>query len=307
MNIRLIRAAVAMLFVFGLVTSAVASTPLIGILEAKNDSFQNLLRNAMEQRAKASGADTFFISAEDDSVLQMRQLSNLINSRADAIIVSYVDATLVDRMIALTTAAKIPLVFVNRMPLRSQLPMGTAFVGSDERESGTLQMEELARRANYRGNVAILIGDPTKAAAQIRTQDVEEVVAKYPNMKVVKKISANWQRSEGAETVQGWLNQGVPFNIIAANNDEMAIGAVRALEKAGKPLDTYLVGGIDGTPDGLQQLQDGKLAVSVLQDAKGQGQSAIDVALGLINGAHVDSLNWVPFRLITQDNLDQFR
>lgn len=307
MNTRFIWTALVTLFSFGLVSTAAASTPLIGILNAKNDSFQNLLRNAMEHHAQALDIDTFIVSAEDDSVLQMRQLRNLIDANVDAIIVSFVDASLADQMIALTRAAKIPLVFVNRLPALAQWPAGTAFVGSDELESGTLQMEELARRAGYKGKVAILVGDPTKAAAQLRTQDVEKVVAKYPEMEVVQKTSANWQRSEGTETVQHWLHQGVPFTIIAANNDEMAIGVVRALEKAGKPLNTYLVGGIDGTPDGLQQMQDGKLAVSVLQDAKGQGEGAVDVALRLINKSQVNSLNWVPFRLITPDNLAQFR
>lgn len=284
-----------------------AAVPLIGILNAKNDSFQNLLSSSMEQRAHELNVDTFMVSAEDDSQLQMRQLKSLIEGKVDAIIVAIVDAGLADEMINLTSEAKIPLVFVNRLPSRTDWPSTTAFVGSDELQSGTFLMEELARRANYKGNVAILVGDPTKTAAQLRTQDVEQVVAKYPNMKIVKKESANWERSQAATLVSQWLDKNLDFSIIAANNDEMAIGAIRALEKADKPLDRYLVGGIDGTPDGLQAMKDGKMAASVLQDAKGQGELSIDIAMDFIKHAPVKSMNWVPFKPITSENLYQFR
>lgn len=287
--------------------SGAAAVPLIGILNAKNDSFQNLLSSSMEQRAHELNVDTFMVSAEDDSQLQMRQLKSLIEGKVDAIIVAIVDAGLADEMINLTSEAKIPLVFVNRLPSRIDWPSTTAFVGSDELQSGTFLMEELARRANYKGNVAILVGDPTKTAAQLRTQDVEQVVAKYPNMKIVKKESASWERSQAATLVSQWLDKNLDFSIIAANNDEMAIGAIRALEKADKPLDRYLVGGIDGTPDGLQAMKDGKMAASVLQDAKGQGELSIDIAMDFIKHAPVKSMNWVPFKPITSENLYQFR
>lgn len=123
------------------------------------------------------------------------------------------------------------------------------FVGSDERESGTLQMEALAKLANYKGNVAIMIGNLTDAGALQRTKDVEQVVAKYPAMKVVQKQPANYSRSEGMDLMQNWTGNGEAIDIVAANNDEMAIGAAMALEKSQKKL---LIGGIDATPDGLK-------------------------------------------------------
>ena len=132
------------------------------------------------------------------------------------------------------------------------LPPGVVFVGSDERESGTLQMEALAKLANYKGNVAIMIGNLTDAGALQRTKDVEQVVAKYPAMKVVQKQPANYSRSEGMDLMQNWTGNGEAIDIVAANNDEMAIGAAMALEKSQKKL---LIGGIDATPDGLKARQ----------------------------------------------------
>lgn len=279
---------------------------LIGIAGAKSDNFQNLLRSSMEQHASQLGADTFVDDANNDPVLQQRQLKNLIAAKVDALIVIPVNVKDAPEMLREATAAGIPIVVVNRQYLPEQWPAKAAYVGSNELESGTLQMEELARRAHYRGKVAILVGDPNNPSSRMRTEDVEKVVAKYPDMQVVQKTTANWERNQAADAVADWLKKGVDLTIIAANNDEMALGAIRGLEKAGKDPKAYLIGGIDGTQDALQEMRAGKLAVTVLQDAKGQGGTAVDLALAMAQGEPVKQhVSWIPFHLITPDSLEQ--
>lgn len=178
----------ATLFVPGL---AQAATPLLGVGMAKyDDNFQTLLRNGVQQQAGVMNVDIFMENGQDSVDLQMRQLRNLVNAKVDAIIIAMVDGKSAAQMMQLAADAKIPLVFVNRNPNPEKWPAQTAFVGSNELESGTLQMEELARRAGYKGNVVILVGDPANASSLMRTEDVEKVVAKYPDMKVVQKKSA---------------------------------------------------------------------------------------------------------------------
>ncbi|AZE84424.1 Ribose ABC transporter, periplasmic ribose-binding protein RbsB [Pseudomonas orientalis] len=295
----------ATLFVPGF---AQAATPLLGVGMAKyDDNFQTLLRNGVQQQAGVMNADIFMENGKDSVDLQMRQFRNLVNSKVDAIIIAMVDGKSAAQMMQLASDAKIPLVFVNRNPNPEKWPAQTAFVGSNELESGTLQMEELARRAGYKGNVVILVGDPANASSLMRTEDVEKVVAKYPDMKVVQKKVGNWERSQAATIVIDWVKQGVDFSIIAANNDEMAIGAIMGLEKAGKQAKDYWVGGIDGTPDGLKLMAEGKMAVSVFQDAAGQAAGAVDTALRLVRGEVLESaVVWVPFKLITPENRQTF-
>ncbi|MDW3283234.1 substrate-binding domain-containing protein, partial [Escherichia coli] len=91
-----------------------------------------------------------------------------------------------------------------------------------------------------------------------------------------------------------WTGNGEAIDIVAANNDEMAIGAAMALEKSQKKL---LIGGIDATPDGLKALASDKIQVTVFQDAVGQGKTALAVALKLIKGEKVESHVWIPFEL----------
>jgi len=150
-----------------------------------------------------------------------------------------------------------------------------------------------------------MIGNLSDAGALQRTRDVEQVVAKYPGMKVVLKQTANYARNEGMDLMLSWLSNGEDIDIVAANNDEMAIGATMAIAQA-KPKKTILVGGIDATPDGLKALASGKLAVTVFQDAVGQGRKSVEVAQQMIKGQKVASHQWIPFELVTQQNMQQY-
>lgn len=268
-----------------------------------DQNFLTIIRQSIDKEAKARGIDVQFEDARGDVGRQTDQVQSFIGSGVDAIIVDPVDSASTPQLTRLAQQAKVPLVYVNRTPGDKTLPQGVVFVGSDERESGTLQMEALAKMANYKGNVAIMIGNLTDAGALQRTKDVEQVVAKYPGMKVVQKQPANYARNEGMDLMLNWLGNGEDIDIVAANNDEMAIGAAIALSKSNKKV---LVGGIDATPDGLKALAQDKMQVTVFQDAVGQGKASVDVAQRLIKGEKVDSHLWIPFELVTRENMQKY-
>ncbi len=294
----------AILCLLALSTSALAEK--IGVSMAYFDqNFLTLIRQAIDKEAKTQKLDAQFEDARGDVGRQTDQVQSFISAGVDAIIVDPVDSASTPALTRLAQQARIPLVYVNRTPGDKTLPPGVVFVGSDERESGTLQMEALAKQAGYRGKVAIMIGNLSDAGALQRTRDVEQVVAKYPGMKVVLKQTANYARNEGMDLMLSWLSNGEDIDIVAANNDEMAIGATMAIAQA-KPKKTILVGGIDATPDGLKALASGKLAVTVFQDAVGQGRKSVEVAQQMIKGQKVASHQWIPFELVTQQNMQQY-
>ncbi|SQI37629.1 D-ribose-binding periplasmic protein precursor [Serratia plymuthica] len=271
-----------------------------------DQNFLTIIRHSIDKEAKARGITVQFEDARGDVGRQTDQVQSFISAGVDAIIVDPVNSAGTPAITKLVTKAGIPLVYVNRTPGDSKLPSGVVFVGSDEKESGTLQMEELARLANYKGNVAIMIGNLTDAGALQRTKDVEQVVAKYPNMKVVQKQSANYSRSEGMDLMMNWVTNGELIDIVAANNDEMAIGAIMALQQAGKRDSKVLIGGIDATPDGLKALSSGKMQVTVFQDAVGQGKASVDVAQRMIKGEKLEPYYWIPFELVTPATMQKF-
>ena len=84
----------------------------------------------------------------------------------------------------------------------------------------------------------------------------------------------------------------------------MAIGAIMALNQSGKK--DILVAGIDGTPDALQFIKSGKLALTVFQDAAGQGKGAVTMAKQVLDGKNADKFMWIPYQVVTQDNYAEF-
>lgn len=270
------------------------------------DAFLQKVADGMTAEAEAQGAEIDIVAADNKVDTQLSQVENFIAQGVDAILVVAVDTSAAGPMTTAAQEAGIPLIYVNRKP--ADLPAGVPYVGSQSLVSGTLEMEQLATLAGQKGNVVIMQGELTNEAALDRTKGCEDVVAKYPDMKVVETDTANWDRAQGQALMENWLQAGVDFNIVCANNDEMALGAILALKAAGKTLgaDGVLVGGVDATADALASLKAGELATTVFQDAGGQGGGGVDAAIKLINGETVEDYVDVPYQLVTLDNMADF-
>ncbi|HUI61153.1 MAG TPA: sugar ABC transporter substrate-binding protein [Steroidobacteraceae bacterium] len=272
-----------------------------------DDNFLTAVRTSMKVQAQQLNAAIQFEDAQGDVGRQLNQIQNFIAQRVDAIIVNPVDTDATPRMTRLAAHAGIPLVYVNRMPGDKQLPPRVAFVGSDERQSGTLEMSEVCRLLNGRGDIVILMGDLANQSARQRTQDVYDVIAKPPcqGIRVLEKQAANWKRTEAADLMTNWLSAGLRPQGVVANDDEMAIGALQSLRQA-RLLAGTVVAGVDATPDALAAMKAGELKVTVFQNAPAQGRGAVDAALKLAKGEAVPSLIWVPFELVTPANLANY-
>jgi inositol transport system substrate-binding protein len=272
-----------------------------------DDNFLTAVRASMQQRAQQQKAAIQFEDAQNDIGRQLNHIQNFIAQKVDAIIVNPVDTDATPRMTRLATRAGIPLVYVNRMPADKQLPPRVSFVGSDERQSGTLQMTEVCRLLQGKGDIVVLIGELTNQSARARTQDIMDVIAtpSCQGIRVLDKQSANWKRTEAADLMTNWLSAGLRPQAVVANDDEMAIGAIQSLRQA-KLLAHTVVAGIDATPDGLAAMKAGDLKVTVFQNAAAQGAGAVDTALKLARGESVPSVVWVPFELVTPANLSNY-
>ena len=287
--------------------SAAAHAATIGVTMDKfDDNFLTSVRNAIADEAKAKGVSAQFEDAQDDTSKQISQIQNFIAQKVDAIIVNAVDTSATPKMTELAVAAKIPLVYVNRKPEDKTLPPNVSYVGSNEKVSGKLEGEELMKCLKNKGNIVIMEGQLSNNAALDRTADIEEIVAKNPDIKVIQKQTANWDRNQALDLMNNWLTSGEKIDGVAANNDEMAIGAILALKQAGQDPKKICIGGIDATADGLAEVQNGNLYVTVFQNSKGQGKGAVDTAVAMIKGEKVDSYVDVPFEQVTKDNYKNY-
>lgn len=278
----------------------------IGVSMSLIDQFIQLLVDSVQEEGAAQGVTVNVISAEADAVNQLSQVENFISQGNDAIIVNPVDSDAAKVMTDKAVAAGIPIVYLNRCP--ADLPEGSACVGSSELDAGTLLMQGLAEISGGEGKVGILQGDPLNngEAVRLRTQGCTDVIDANPGMELMVEGAGLWTRDKAMNVVENWIQGETLPDLICANNDEMALGAINALKAAGK-LDQVKVGGIDATADALVAMEAGDLSVTVFQDAKGQGAGSVTTAIRLINGEDVESFVNIPFELVTPDNMADFK
>ncbi|MNV11022.1 MULTISPECIES: sugar ABC transporter substrate-binding protein [Pseudomonas] len=305
-KIRFASLALSLMFASG---AALADMKIGVSMSQFDDTWLTYLRESMDTKAKSypDGVKLQFEDARSDVVRQLSQVESFISQKVDAIVVNPVDTAATKKITEAAVKAGIPLVYVNRRPDDLNLPKGVVTVASNDLEAGQMQMQYLADKMGGKGDIVILLGDLANNSTTNRTKGVKEVLAKYPNIKIEQEQTGIWLRDKGMTLVNDWLTQGRKFDAVVSNNDEMAIGAAMALQQAGVEKGSILIAGVDGTPDGLNAVKKGSLVVSVFQDAKGQADGSIETAVKMAKNEPVEPAVWVPYRLITLQNVDQFK
>lgn len=302
------------------VAAALLSTPTfaetLGVSIANfDDNGLTIMRNGMtEHLATLDGIELQMEDAQEDVAKQLDQINNFIASGVDAIIVNAVDTDATEAMSNAASAAGIPLVYVNRQPINMDtLPEGQAFVASNEIESGTLaafRMCQDLRAAGKSGGASayMLMGRLSNQAAVQRSKDFHDVIGMdmCNFITLIDEQTANWSRDEAQDMMSNWISSGEPFDAVFGNNDEMAIGAIQAMKASGISMEDVVVGGVDATPDALVAMQAGDMDVTVFQDLAGQGAGSIDTAIKLSKGESVDKTVFIPFKLVTPENVEDF-
>ncbi|OWO94054.1 rhizopine-binding protein [Rhizobium esperanzae] len=289
---------------------SVANAQTIGVSMSDLDKFRTALLNGVVAHGQTvSGLKLVTENAKGDNELQKKQVQKLIADKVDAIILAVSDGDLGPQMTKMAADAGIPLVYINNVPSNLlDLPENQVVVASNEKESGTLETKQVCALLKGKGRVVVLMGEPFHAAARARTQDISDVIATpdCKGLEIVERQAAYWSRDYADQQMQEWLAAGVKFDAVIANNDEMALGAIRAMKKAGMPMKDVVVAGVDATDDALAAMVAGDLDVTILQSAVGQGAVAVDAAVKLVNKEKVPRENNVPFELVTPENISKY-
>jgi len=277
----------------------------IGICIADfNDKFMSYMLNEMKDYSQSlNNVEVQYTDAKKDSNTQLQQVENFISQGVDVLVVNPVDRDSTQPISDAARKAGIPIVSFNNKFNNDDDTVCS--IDSDLKQSGTLEMEYLAKKANYRGNVAIIMGTMGQEGQRLRTQAFHEVIAKYPDMKIVAEQTAEWNRSKGMALMESWLESGEDIDVVACENDETAIGALTAIEQAGK-LDKIFVGGIDATPDSLDYLKNGKLSVTVFPNGSGQSKAVLDNAIKVANEEKVEKTISFPNELVIPEDADKY-
>jgi len=298
----------AALFTLAITPWALADIRIGVSIAQVDDVFLAQMRDYMAAHAKElPGVTLQFEDAQGDVVRQLNQVQNFTAQGMDAIIVNAVDTAATQKMTVNAQQAKTPLVYVNRRPEFKEVPAGVEYVGSDEIKAGEIQMRYLAEKMGGKGNLAIMLGLLSNNATHNRTQGVKNVLKEYPGIKIVEEQSAEWQRSKAIDLMNNWIVSGTKIDAVAANADEMAIGAAMAISQAGmQPGKDILVAGSDGGAAGLDAVKKGQLLVTAYQDNKGQAVGAIDLAIKMVKKQPYTAELTIPYQQITKDNYQAF-
>ena len=131
-------------------------------------------------------------------------------------------------------------------------------------------------------------------------------MANYPDIKIVAEQTANWDRAEAMTLMENWLQMGDQIDGVVAQNDEMAIGALKAIQAAGME-DSIKVVGIDAIADALALVESEEMIGTVYQDAVGQGAGAVEAAVKAVKGEAVEKETLIPYVLITKENVAEWK
>lgn len=302
---------------FAALLASQAGAATIGVsMQSFDDNFQTLLRNGLVARAaQLDGVEVQLEDSQRDVGRQISQVNNFIASGVDAIIVTLTDTSTAPAITSAAEAAGIPLVYLNLEPVNvAELPDDEAYVGSRETEAGTLGAAEACRILAGQGkqqtgaSAYILMGDLAHNAASQRTDSARAALdtdaCRF--IQIADAQSAGWLRTQAMDLMTNWLTASQPFDAVFANNDEMAIGAIQAMKSSGVDMSKVVVVGVDATPDGLAAMKAGELDVTVFQNAAGQAAGAVDAALALARGESVNRVVYIPFELVTPENMDKY-
>ncbi len=267
------------------------------------NAFTIELSDAVKAKAAELGVELTVYDGGQDAAKQISQVETAISQGISAIIIEPVSVDGITPAIEAAKKAGIPVVTVNQKITQQEL--ANSFVGVSHVEGGELEMRTAIEAIGGKGNIAILLG-PLGSDAQLgREEGYNKVLAEYPDVEVVFSQTANWKTDEALKIVENWLQTGTQIDAIVAQNDGMALGALKAVEDA-QMQDQIKVYGLDAVPDALAAVKDGRLAATVSQSTAEQGAGAMEAAYKIVTGETVDAEILVGHTLITVENVDSY-
>lgn len=307
-----------------------AELPLIGATIYKfDDNFMSYVRRALETAAEGK-ADLELVDSTNDQARQGEQVDTFISKGVKALAINLVDPKAAPSIIAKAKAEDLPVIFFNKEPEESAMMSydKTWYVGTESKESGIIQGEVVAKAweankdkwdTNKDGKIqyVLLKGEPGHPDAEARTTFVISTIKeKGIEVEELAIDTGMWDGAKASEKLQAWLAAyGEKIELVIANNDGMALGAITALEGEGYFKDGKFmpVVGVDAIPEALEMIKAGKLIGTVLNDAKNQAQATFDLTLNAANGKDVlDGTTWkldgkkavrVPYVAVTMENI----
>jgi simple sugar transport system substrate-binding protein len=219
----------------------------------------------MKMEAEKRGVNFKFADAQGKQENQIRAVRSFITQGVDAIVLAPLVETGWDPVLREAQRAGIPVLLTDRTIQTADESLYFSFLGSDFYEEGRMVADWLAEKTDGKARIIELQGTPGSAPANERRRAFADAIAKYDGMTVIDAQSGDFRRAGGKEVMEAMLKKhGDNFDVVYAHNDDMALGAIQAIEEAGKkPGEDIIIVSIDGIREALEAIVAGKLNCSV--------------------------------------------
>jgi len=296
-----------------------------------DDTFMTGVRNAIAQAGEGK-ANVDIVDSQNTQPTQNDKIDLFLTKKVNALAINPVDRNAAGVLIDKAKNANTPVVFFNREPLPEDMKKWDKvyYVGAKAEESGTISGQlvvdywkahpEADKNKDGVVQYVMLKGEPGHQDAELRTKfSVKALEDAGLKVEKLAEDTAMWDRVKGQEKMAAFLAaHGDKIEVVFANNDDMALGAIEALKAAGYFKDNKFmpVVGVDATAPALQALEEGTLLGTVLNDAKNQGKATFNLAHVLAQGQTPTKENtgfeivdgkyvWVPYKKITKENINE--
>lgn len=241
------------------------------------------------------------MDAQENYEKQISQVENFIAHKVDLILLNPCSYEHLDPAVEAAQNADIPIItIITRIKNQDQC---IAFVGSDHKESATLEFELAAEKLNNKGKIVILQGTVGIEAQLLRSEGYKERLAAYPDIEVAAEQPAFWQRDEAYMIVENWIYNGLEFDAILSQNDYMALGALDAVRAAGKE-DEIIVLGIDGDSNAISAVENGQLTGTIYMDAYTQAWQIAECIQMIHDNVTPQREYLIPFIVVTDSTVN---
>ena len=262
--------------------------------------FWQRVTNGVREEARKEGAQITVVDAQGDARKQLSDIEDLVQQRLDAILISPYQSDPIVPAVKAANQAKVPVVIVDIGVKGGEY---AALIISDNLAGGRLAGEFIAQKIGGKGPVAHISAQPGVENARKRGEGFAQVMRER-GIKIAASQSAYSERAKGMSVMEDMLQAHPDLRAVFCENDEMALGATRALIGAGRK--DVIVVGFDGNPDALDAIRRGELAATVAQQPEEMGRMGVRIALKALNGETVQETVQVPVTLITPDNVAKF-
>jgi ABC-type sugar transport system substrate-binding protein len=267
------------------------------------DQMSLMLAQGVEDRAKQLGSkvEVTLLESKSDINTQLAQVENAISQGVDGILIMPNDTNATGVAIDNCVKAGIPVVEIATWTENDKY---NSFVSVSNYQSGQLQTQAIIDAIGGKGEIALMQGGLGHSAEVDRTNAFNDLVAKYPDIKVVAQQTANWQRDQAVRLTENWVQAFPNLKGIVCQAVDMGMGTAITLKEIGKT--NIFVASCDGTQEEYQAIKEGWLLSTVRFDSIEMSSKALDVLVDILDGKQVEKQYLLDLKLITKGNVDTY-